>query len=109
MTTINSGLTSKQRAHLRKLAHHAKPSIHIGKGGVNGATVHAVEEAFSTEELLKVKILEAAPAPVRDVAEQLATAISGVSVVQVMGRIATLYRPHPDTPKIVLPSNRAAR
>ena len=47
-------LTSKQRAHLRSLAHHLKPLLHLGKEGLTESTYGAVESAFNTRELLKV-------------------------------------------------------
>ncbi len=102
MNAPDQTLTSRQRAQLRRLAHHAKPSIHIGKGGVNDAILRAVEEAFTSAELVKIKVLEAAPASARDVAEEVSRGIDGVTVVQVMGRIATLYRRHPENPRINL-------
>lgn len=95
-------LKSKQRAHLRGLAHTLKPIAHIGKEGLTPTVARAVEEALNTRELLKVKVLEAAPADAREIGAALAERLGG-HVVQVMGRIITLYRRHPDHPKIELP------
>jgi RNA-binding protein len=77
--------------------------LHVGKEGVTDAAVHALEEAFNTRELLKVKVQEAAPAPVREAGEELAGRIPGAVVVQTIGRTAVLYRPDPDKPEIQLP------
>jgi RNA-binding protein len=96
-------LTSKQRAHLRKLAHGTQPTLHVGKGGVTDASVTALRDAFRTRELVKLRILEAAPAAARDVAHALAEAIDGAAVVQVTGRTAVLYREHADGAQIKLP------
>lgn len=96
-------LTSKQRAHLRSLAHHLKPVTHIGKEGVTVPVVRTVENAFNTRELLKVKVLETAPEEARDTAEILAARIDHVQIVQVIGRVIVLYRPDPKKPEIVLP------
>lgn len=98
-----TGLTSKQRAHLRSLAHHLKPVLHVGKEGVTDAAVTAVVEALSNRELLKVKVQREAPVKAAEAAETLAAAIEGAHVVQVIGRTVVLYRRHPDTPEIVLP------
>ena len=54
-------LTSKQRAHLRGLAHALKPLAHVGKEGVTPAAVRALQQTFDTHELVKVRVLEAAP------------------------------------------------
>lgn len=85
------------------MAHHRRPVLHIGKGGASEAAVQALEEAFSTEELLKVKVLETAPSTARDTAHQLAERLPGMVVVQVLGRVATLFRRHPEKPQITLP------
>ncbi|HEX5724259.1 MAG TPA: ribosome assembly RNA-binding protein YhbY [Longimicrobiaceae bacterium] len=96
-------LTPKQRAHLRSLAHHLKPVAQIGREGVTDASAHAVEEALATRELIKVKVQEAAPLDVRAAAAALAERLEGVQVVQTIGRVAVLYRPHPEQPEIRLP------
>ena len=65
-------LTSKQRAHLRGLAHALKPLAHIGKEGVTDAAVRALQQTFDTHELVKVRVLEAAPESAKDTAHALA-------------------------------------
>jgi len=95
-------LTSRQRAHLKSLAHPLKAVIQIGKDGVTERVVHSVEAAFNTRELLKVKLLDTSPDDVRDAAETLAGRV-GAAVVQVIGRTMVLYRRHPERPEIVLP------
>ncbi|HEX2187386.1 MAG TPA: ribosome assembly RNA-binding protein YhbY [Longimicrobiaceae bacterium] len=97
-------LTPKQRAHLRSLAHHLKPLHHVGKEGVTDAAVRAIEDAFNTRELLKVKVQEAAPQDVREAGEELAGRIPGAHLVQTIGRTAVLFRAHPEKPEIRLPS-----
>ena len=96
-------LTPKQRAHLRSLAHHLKPLLHLGKEGLTDAAYGAVESAFNTRELLKVKVQEAAPLTAREAGDSLADRIEGAEHVQTIGRTVVLYRPHPERPEIVLP------
>lgn len=103
MTDTDDRLTSKQRAHLRSLAHELRPVVHVGKEGLTEAVLEAAEEAFNTRELLKARVLEASPKGVRDVAHALADRLDDVQVVQVIGHIAILYRPHPEQPEIELP------
>ncbi len=97
-------LTPKQRAHLKSLAHHLKPVVFVGKEGITDQTVRSLEEAFNTRELLKVKILEAAPLTAREGGTALAERIEGAVEVQAIGRVAVIYRPHPEKPEIELPS-----
>jgi RNA-binding protein len=95
-------LTARQRATLKSLAHPLKPILQIGKEGVTDATARSVEDAFHNRELLKVKVLEAAPAGARETGAMLAGAIQNTHLVQVIGRTAVLYRPHPERPEIRL-------
>jgi RNA-binding protein len=96
-------LNPKQRAHLRSLAHHLKPILQIGKEGITDSAVKAVEDAFNTRELLKVKVQESAPMSAAATGEALAAQVSGAHQVQTIGRTVVLYRAHPEKPEIRLP------
>ena len=96
-------LTSKQRAHLRSLAHRLKPVVHVGTDGVTPAVVASVEDALKNRELLKVKVLEGAPVDVREAADTLTARIPDSHIPQVIGRTLVLYRPDPEEPEIRLP------
>ena len=99
-----SELTSKQRAFLRKLAHHVKPVVHVGGEGVTPALLASVEDALNTRELLKVKVLEAAPEKARTTANQISARLEDVHVPQTIGRTIVLYRRHAESPEIELPN-----
>jgi len=96
-------LTSRQRAHLRSLAHDQDPLIHVGKEGLTDAVEQAIAEAFNTRELVTIRVLDNAPRGVRDLAEAVAGALEDVHVVRTIGGTALLYRPHPEAPEITLP------
>lgn len=100
---MSDRLTSKQRAHLRSLAHGDKAHVRVGKEGLTDAVLDAIEEAFNTRELLKIRIFDTANRQPRDVAHEIADAIDACQVVHTMGWTATLYRPDPDEPEIELP------
>jgi RNA-binding protein len=95
-----SDLTSKQRAHLRALAHHLKPILQVGSEGATVTVLRSLEEAFNTRELIKVKVLSGAPESPRDTADRIVGALEGVEVAQTIGRTLVLYRPHPEDPRI---------
>lgn len=97
-------LSSKQRAHLRSLAHHLKPVVHIGKDGVTASTVEATEQALNTRELLKVRVLDAAPEDAGSAGRLLADRLEDVELVQVVGSVVVLYKPFPENPEIRLPA-----
>ncbi len=81
---------------MKSLAHPLKPIFQVGKDGVTERAVQAVSEAFNTREILKVKVLDSAPADARSTGEALAEGIDGAHLVQVIGRTVVLYRPEPE-------------
>ena len=95
-------LTSKQRAHLRSLANQLKPVVHVGTEGVSEKLLTSASEAFNKRELIKVRAQEGAPRPIKNTANDIASRLSGVHVIQTIGHIAVLYRPHPEDPQIQL-------
>jgi len=95
-------LTSRQRAHLRKLAHQLRPVVHIGHEGLESAA-DSLMEAFNTRELLKVKVLENAPLDAAGTGREIEATLKGVHVAQTIGRTVVLYREDPDEPEIRLP------
>lgn len=96
-------LTSKQRAHLRSLAHHLKPILQVGSDGVSPAFLRSLEEAFNTRELLKVKVLETAPENARATADAIAARLADAQIAQTIGRTIVVYRRHPEKPEIRFP------
>ena len=94
-------LTSKQRKHLRGLAHHIEPLVRIGHQGLTVGLGDAVFEALDEHELIKVKLLESAPCEKAEAAEWLAERC-GAHVCGVVGRIVILYRRHKTHPAIAL-------
>jgi len=98
-----SRLTSKQRAHLRSLAHDNPTVVHIGKDGLSDPVLTSIKEAFNTRELVKIRILDNANEQPRDMAHAIADRLDDVQVVHTMGWTVTLYRPDPDDPQIELP------
>lgn len=95
-------LTSKQRAFLRGLANSYDPILHAGKGGVSDAMMKQADDALTARELIKGRVLETAPASVRETAEEIAAGV-GAEVVQVVGRTFLLYRRNEKEPVIRLP------
>jgi RNA-binding protein len=96
-------LTSKQRAHLRALAHGLKPVLQVGNDGIGDAFLHSLEEAFHTRELLKVRVLGSAPENARTAADMIMARLPEVTTVMTIGRTVALYRPFPENPEIALP------
>ena len=85
-------MTSKERAALRAQSHSLEPIFQIGKGGLSDAFYKQVDEALTTRELLKVRVLlETTPISPKDAAAELA-AHTGAEVIGVVGGVIILYR-----------------
>lgn len=100
-------ITSRQRAHLRSLAHPLKPIVQVGSAGVTDGIARATEEALEEHELIKVKFGQGYEGDRRQAARELAER-TGADLTQVIGRVAVLFRARParggDTrPRIALP------
>ena len=94
-------LNSKQRAQLRSLGNSLETIFQIGKGGKNDHLVTQIGEALEVRELVKVRVLESSPDPVREVAHEIARELSA-DVVQVIGSRFILYRESSENPQIKL-------
>jgi len=90
-------LKGSQRKHLRGVAHSYKPLVQIGKEGLSASVLQAIDTAVEANELIKVKI-----AADRDDRQQIVPVIEerlNCECVGTVGRIAILYREHPDPEK----------
>ena len=96
-------MTGKDKRHLRALAHRLSPVVQIGQRGLTDAVVRQIDGALTDHELIKVRIGGESPADRDEVATQLAER-TGCAVAGAVGRVLILYRAHPETPRIVLPS-----
>jgi len=90
-------LKGSQRKYLRGAAHSYKPLVQIGKEGLSESVLDAIDTALEAHELIKVKIVAE-----RDQREQFVPVIEerlGCECVGTVGRMAILYRKHPDPEK----------
>lgn len=95
-------MTSKQRAYLRGLANSIDAIFQIGKFGINDNLIIQVSEALEARELIKVSVLETAPANAKELGQILADETNSI-LVQTIGSKITLYRPRKKDSKIMLP------
>jgi RNA-binding protein len=95
-------ITTKQSAHLRALAHHLDPVVHLGKEGLTDSVTAAVTAALETHELIKIRLPQLEKAQRKSMTASLAAATSA-HVAAEIGRVAVLYKRHPNKPKIALP------
>jgi RNA-binding protein len=90
-------LKGSQRKHLRGIAHGYRPMVQIGKEGLSESVLNAIGDALMAHELIKVQI-----AAERDKREKFVPVIEerlDCECVGTVGRMAILYREHPDPEK----------
>ena len=99
-----SALTSKQRRHLRSLAHGLAAVVHVGKQGFTPAVRSQLDSALEDHELIKVR-LDAERSTRPAIAAMLVDA-SGAEHVGSIGGVLILYRRRADAERrsIVLPA-----
>ncbi len=93
-------LIGAERRHLRGLAHHLRPIVHLGKAGLSDPSVAGIDEALTAHELIKVRLLDHA-GDRRDLAAALEGRL-GCEVVGIVGHILIVFRRNPDPDRHVL-------
>ncbi len=98
-------LNSKQRSYLKAAAHHLRPVIQIGKGGVTPALVAELDAALTSLELVKIRVNRNADADEKQVAGTLSESLPGLQPVFSIGHVLVVFRQNKDRPtKYPLPS-----
>jgi len=92
-------LTSKQRRHLKGLAHHLNPVVQVGDKGITSAVIAKVDEELENHELIKIRVDSEAKIKGPILAEG-----TQAGLVQVIGRVVVLYRARKKKPAIRLPA-----
>ncbi len=94
--------TPAQRKYLRGLAHELEPVVRIGKSRVTPEVAAEADRALEAHELIKVRIDVEGREARQALAEDLAVR-SRAAMITSIGKIAVLYRPREEKPKIRLP------
>lgn len=95
-------LTSKQRSHLKSLAHHLEPVVRVGRGGASQGVFEEVERSIEAHELIKIRIELDDSSDRKAIATEIADHINA-ELVGTVGKIAILYRAREEKPSIKLP------
>lgn len=108
MSKTQTELDEAQRKHLKRLAHHRRAIVQTGANGLTDAVLTEVERGLHDHELIKVRLVandrEERGAMIAEIRER-----TGATLVQRIGHVAVLYRPHPEKPAIDLPRRPAGR
>ena len=95
-------LSSKQKKHLRGLAHEMNPIVNIGRQDLDVGVAKAIEQALLDHELIKVKVQKTCELDRRLVAKWVEDN-TRAAICGVVGRVMVVYAPHPETPTLKLP------
>ncbi|MCE0493334.1 ribosome assembly RNA-binding protein YhbY [Vibrio salinus] len=94
-------LSTKQKQHLKGLAHNLKPVVLMGANGLTEAVLAEIEIALDHHELIKIKVASED----RETKNLIVDAIvreTKAEKIQTIGKMLILYRPTEDR-KIELP------
>lgn len=89
-------LNPKEKAYLKSLAHHIKPSFQIGKDGLNENMLNDVLNYLNKHEIIKISILQNSFVTADEAVEFFEEA--DIEFVQHIGRTLVLYK-HSDNAK----------
>lgn len=95
-------LSPKNRAYLKGLANHLKPSLNIGKGDIDETLLEVLDKALEAHELVKVRVLETASSTFEEISDSLCKG-TGAQFVGKTGHIITVYRESKKNKTIILP------
>ena len=95
-------LSNLQKRHLKALAHHLKPVVIIGEGGLTPGVIHEILLALDHHELIKIR----SNAEDRETREAMVVEIcetANALLIQRIGHIAIFFRRNPEAPRLELP------
>jgi RNA-binding protein len=90
---------------LKAQAHPLNPVILMGGKGLTENVIAATDEALTTHELIKVKLMGEQKTDRAAIAQDLCSATKA-NLVQIVGHIATIYRKNPNNSIESLPRER---
>ena len=94
-------ITSKQRAYLRSLANNIDAIFQVGKSGISENQIQQLKDALEARELIKISVLETAPADAKTLGVEIANLTNSI-LVQTVGNKITLFKKREKNSKIEL-------
>lgn len=87
-------LSQAQKKAFRSIGHHLNPVVTVSENGLSEGVMAELERALNDHELIKIKIAVGERETRRQAVEELAAG-SRAEVVQIIGKMALLYRSNP--------------
>lgn len=95
-------ITSKQRAHLKKISHNMKPVIQVGKDGVSPALIEQISETIKKRELIKISFLDSMTEDISISTDKILVRTKS-EFVKKIGRKLTIFKRNHKKPFLDLP------
>lgn len=87
-------LSQAQKKAFRSIGHHLNPVVTVSEGGLSEGVMAELDRALSDHELIKIK-LAVGDREIRRQATQELAKNSRAEVVQIIGKMALIYRKNP--------------
>ena len=87
-------LTQEQKKQFKSIGHHLKPVLIVAENGLSEGVVAELERALNDHELIKVQFRITEREDRRALIDELSRA-GCCELVQVIGKVALLYRKNP--------------
>lgn len=84
-------INNKQKQKLKSQANSLKFKYTLGKNNVSSEFIKMIDDALEAKELIKISVLKNASISVDDISSEIAKATKS-EIVQVIGRVITIYR-----------------
>ena len=97
-----SGLSERQKKHLRGLGHALHPLVSLGQQGLTDAVIAELDRALTDHELVKVRV-RADDRAARDDAFHALSERTASELVARIGHVGLYFRARPKASRIVLP------
>mgnify|MGYP000920330545 FL=1 len=99
MSEFFTSLSALERRNLKAHAHHLDPVVMIGNEGISKAVLKAIDLQLLAHELIKVRIFSEDRAERALMAQQICEELQA-HLVQHIGKLLVLFRPHAQKSKI---------
>ncbi|MEO4046173.1 ribosome assembly RNA-binding protein YhbY [Pseudomonas sp. CAU 1711] len=87
-------LTNEQKKHFKSIGHHLKPVLIVAENGLTEGVLAELERALNDHELIKVQLRISERDDRRALIEEMAGS-ARCELVQVIGKMALIYRKNP--------------
>ncbi|MBB3104047.1 RNA-binding protein [Azomonas macrocytogenes] len=95
---MNMSLSNEQKKHFRTIGHHLKPVVIIAEGGLSAGVLAELDRALTDHELIKVQLRLSEREERRALIDELCHG-GNCQLIQVIGKIALVYRKNPKANK----------